>query len=105
MEADPISLLDGTGQNLDPDLGGDEDERETGRAWERSVAVGTIDVAEWDAAAKIAGKPLFRWLAERHGRTAEPQVFVYAAGGYYCPARTWRRCVQRCGAISNAATA
>ena len=54
---------------------------------ERSVAVGTIDMAVWDAAAKIAGKPLFRWLAERHGRAAEPRVFVYAAGGYYYPGK------------------
>ena len=37
---------------------------------ERSVAVGTIDMAVWDAVAKIAGKPLFRLLAERHGRAA-----------------------------------
>jgi L-alanine-DL-glutamate epimerase-like enolase superfamily enzyme len=50
---------------------------------ERSVAVGTIDMAVWDAVAKVAGKPLFRLLAERRGRTADPRVFVYAAGGYY----------------------
>jgi L-alanine-DL-glutamate epimerase-like enolase superfamily enzyme len=54
---------------------------------ERSVAVGTIDMAVWDAAAKIAGKPLFRLLAERHGRQANPRVFVYAAGGYYYPGK------------------
>ena len=54
---------------------------------ERSVAVGTIDMAVWDAVAKIAGKPLFRLLAERHGRTANPRVFVYAAGGYYYPGK------------------
>jgi D(-)-tartrate dehydratase len=29
---------------------------------ERSVAVGTLDMAIWDATAKIAGKPLFRLL-------------------------------------------
>jgi D(-)-tartrate dehydratase len=40
-----------------------------------------------DAAAKITGKPLFRWLAERHGGTADPRVFVYAAGGYYYPGK------------------
>ena len=34
---------------------------------ERSVAVGTLDMAVWDAVAKIAGKPLFRLLAERTG--------------------------------------
>ena len=33
--------------------------------------------------AKIAGKPLFRLLAERHHVQANPRVFVYAAGGYY----------------------
>ena len=54
---------------------------------ERSVAVGTIDMAVWDAVAKIAGKPLFRLLAERHGRDANPRVFVYAAGGYYYPGK------------------
>ena len=54
---------------------------------ERSVAVGTIDMAVWDAVAKIAGKPLFRLLAERHGLKANPRVFVYAAGGYYYPGK------------------
>ena len=54
---------------------------------ERSVAVGTIDMAVWDAVAKIARKPLFRLLAERHGRNANPRVFVYAAGGYYYPGK------------------
>lgn len=37
--------------------------------------------------AKIAGKPLFRLLAERRGREADPRVFVYAAGGYYYPGK------------------
>jgi L-alanine-DL-glutamate epimerase-like enolase superfamily enzyme len=54
---------------------------------ERSVAVGTIDMAVWDAVAKIAGQPLFRLLAERHGVKANPRVFVYAAGGYYYPGK------------------
>src|ERR1700730_7948267 len=39
------------------------------------------------ALAKIAGRPLFRLLAELHGRTANPRVFVYAAGGYYYPGK------------------
>jgi L-alanine-DL-glutamate epimerase-like enolase superfamily enzyme len=51
------------------------------------VAVGTLDMAIWDAVAKIAGKPLFRLLAERGGRQADPRVFVYAAGGYYDPGK------------------
>ena len=36
---------------------------------------------------KIAGEPLFRLLARRHGREADPRVFVYAAGGYYYPGK------------------
>ena len=54
---------------------------------ERSVAVGTLDMAIWDAVAKIARKPLFRLLAERYGVEANPRVFVYAAGGYYYPGK------------------
>jgi len=89
LEADPDSLRDSTGDNLDPDkvwaaLMANE---KPGGHGERSVAVGTIDMAVWDAVAKIAGKPLFRLLAERHGRGADPRVFVYAAGGYYYPGK------------------
>src|SRR2546421_6599706 len=85
MEADPKGLLDQGGDNLDPDkiwttLMSNE---KPGGHGERSVAVGTIDMAVWDAVAKIARKPLFRLLAERHGRSANPRVFVYAAGGFY----------------------
>src|SRR6266851_4254097 len=37
-----------------------------------------------DAVAKIAGRPLYRWLAERFGSgEVDRKVFVYAAGGYY----------------------
>ena len=92
--------------NLDPDkvwatLMSNE---KPGGHGERSVAVGTIDMAVWDAVAKIAGKPLFRLLAERHGREADPRVFVYAAGGYYYPGKDLSRCAARCAAISIAAT-
>ncbi len=44
-------------------------------------------MAIWDAAAKIAGMPLFRMLAEQKGREANPRVFVYAAGSYYYPGK------------------
>jgi L-alanine-DL-glutamate epimerase-like enolase superfamily enzyme len=89
LEADPKALLDDSGESLDPQriwaiLMTNE---KPGGHGERSVAVGTIDMAIWDAVAKIAGKPLFRLLAERHGRQANPRVFVYAAGGYYYPAK------------------
>jgi D(-)-tartrate dehydratase len=89
MDASPASLLDDTGDNLDPDrvwtvMMANE---KPGGHGERSVAVGTIDMAVWDAVAKIANKPLFRLLAERHGVAADPRVFVYAAGGYYYPGK------------------
>ncbi|MDQ2762308.1 MAG: mandelate racemase/muconate lactonizing enzyme family protein [Pseudomonadota bacterium] len=88
-EADPRSLLDESGENLDPDRIWRtlmQNEKPGGHG-ERSVAVGTIDMAVWDAVAKIAEKPLFRLLAERHGREADLRVFVYAAGGYYYPGK------------------
>jgi len=89
LEADPKSLLDSAGTNIDPDKAWATlmSNEKPGGHGERSVAVGTIDMAIWDAVAKIAGKPLFRLLAERHKREANPRVFVYAAGGYYYPGK------------------
>jgi D(-)-tartrate dehydratase len=89
LEADPASLRDDAGENLDPDrvwAAMMRNEKPGGHG-ERSVAVGTVDMAVWDAVAKIAGQPLFRLLAARHRRTADPRVFVYAAGGYYAPGK------------------
>src|SRR3954467_7485165 len=89
LEADPKSLLNAAGDNLDPDKiwGAMMTNEKPGGHGERSVAVGTLDMAVWDAVAKIAGQPLFRLLAERHGVPADPSVFVYAAGGYYYPGK------------------
>jgi L-alanine-DL-glutamate epimerase-like enolase superfamily enzyme len=89
LEADPASLIDESGDNLDPSKvwAAMMSNEKPGGHGERSVAVGTIDMAVWDAVAKIAGKPLFRLLAERAGREADPRVFVYAAGGYYYPGK------------------
>src|ERR1700735_5066375 len=89
LEAEPAALLDDTGDNLNPDKVWATMMRneKPGGHGDRSVAVGTIDMAVWDAVAKIAGKPLFRLLAERHGVAADPEVFVYAAGGYYYPGK------------------
>jgi L-alanine-DL-glutamate epimerase-like enolase superfamily enzyme len=89
LEADPANLIDESGDNLDPSKvwAAMMSNEKPGGHGERSVAVGTIDMAVWDAVAKIAGKPLFRLLAERAGREADPRVFVYAAGGYYYPGK------------------
>lgn len=55
---------------------------------ERSVAVGVVDMAVWDAVAKIAEVPLYRYLADTEGDgSVDDGVFVYAAGGYYYPGK------------------
>jgi L-alanine-DL-glutamate epimerase-like enolase superfamily enzyme len=90
MEADPASLVDDTGANLDPHKIWNcmfTNEKPGGHG-ERSVAMGTMDMAIWDAVAKIAEKPLYQLLAERYGDgQARREVFVYAAGGYYYPGK------------------
>ncbi|MCP1313439.1 mandelate racemase/muconate lactonizing enzyme family protein [Halomonas sp. 707D7] len=90
LEADPASLIDQAHDNLDPfaiwkTLMSNE---KPGGHGERSVAVGTLDMAVWDAVAKIAEKPLYRLLAERYrDGQADDKVWVYAAGGYYYPGK------------------
>ena len=88
--AEASVLLDESGENFDPH-----------RIWtilmrnqkpgghgERSVAVGVLDMAAWDAVAKIAGLPLYRLLANRYRNGKfDSKVFVYAAGGYYYPGK------------------
>ncbi len=86
LEAAPESLLNDAGDNLDPHriwqcLYTNE---KPGGHGERSVAIGTIDMAVWDAVAKIAEKSLFQLLAEQYGNgQVNQKIFVYAAGGYY----------------------
>ena len=86
LAADPSELIEDEATNLDPSRIWSvmfTNEKPGGHG-ERSVAMGTIDMAVWDAVAKIADEPLWRVLAEGDGRTdADPRVFVYAAGGYY----------------------
>jgi L-alanine-DL-glutamate epimerase-like enolase superfamily enzyme len=88
MAADPASLVDDKGTNLDPHKiwATMFTNEKPGGHGERSVAIGTIDMAIWDAVAKIEGKPLFQLLADRYGNgVPDRKVFVYAAGGYYYP--------------------
>lgn len=91
LSADPRSLLDETHENFDPEkiLAAMMQREKSGGHSERSIAIGTIEVAVWDAAAKIAGKPLHRLLAERYngGRSAN-RVFCYVGGGWYAPGQT-----------------
>jgi L-alanine-DL-glutamate epimerase-like enolase superfamily enzyme len=51
---------------------------------ERSIAIGTIEVACWDAVAKVEDKPLHRVLAERYNAgAAQDKVQCYVGGGWY----------------------
>jgi L-alanine-DL-glutamate epimerase-like enolase superfamily enzyme len=90
LEADTREIVDPDRDNFDPHRIWScvmRNEKPGGHG-ERSVAVGALDMAVWDAVAKIAGQPLFRLLADRYGDApANPRVFVYAAGGYYYPGK------------------
>lgn len=90
LEADADRIVDQTGANLDPFRAWDvmmSGEKPGGHG-ERSVAVGVLDMALWDAVAKIEERPLYDLLADRYGSgEASKRVWVYAAGGYYEPGK------------------
>src|SRR5260370_16901476 len=76
MAADPRTLLDEAGENLDPFRIWDtamKNEKPGGHG-ERSVAVGTLDMAVWDAVPKISGKPLYQPLADRYRGAKAPDT-------------------------------
>ena len=88
LKAKPESLLDTTGNNFDAEkiLAAMMQREKPGGHTERSVAIGTIEVACWDAVAKIEGKPLHRVLAERYnGGKVIDKVPCYVGGGWYEP--------------------
>jgi D(-)-tartrate dehydratase len=91
LRADPASLLDQSGANLDPDkiVAAMRQREKIGGDAERSIGIGTIEVAVWDAVAKIAEKPLHQVLAERYGNGKVPgKMFCYVGGGWYWPGQT-----------------
>jgi L-alanine-DL-glutamate epimerase-like enolase superfamily enzyme len=91
LGADPRSLLDEAQANFDPEkvVAVMMQREKSGGHSERSIAIGTIEVAVWDAVAKIAGKPLHRLLAERYnGGKIATKVFCYVGGGWYAPGQT-----------------
>jgi L-alanine-DL-glutamate epimerase-like enolase superfamily enzyme len=93
LRMDPKSLLDQSGDNLDPEkiLAVMRQREKIGGDAERSIGIGTIEVAVWDAVAKIAGKPLHRVLAERYGDGTVPEkMFCYVGGGWYWPGQTMK---------------
>ncbi len=90
LKAKPESLVTDAGDNFDPEkiLACMMQREKPGGHTERSVAVGTIEVAVWDAVAKIAGKPLHRVLAEKYnGGKVPDKVPCYVGGGWYQPGK------------------
>ncbi|WP_151526493.1 enolase C-terminal domain-like protein [Serinicoccus kebangsaanensis] len=92
LGSDPETLVDPATGHLDPARiwsASMRDEKPGGHG-DRAVAVGILDMAAWDLAAKLAGVSVQRLIAERSpaglGAPSE-KVWVYAAGGYYYPDR------------------
>lgn len=90
MNADDKDLIDDETGNIDPFKCWKvmmTNEKPGGHG-ERSVAVGTIDMALWDIAAKVERKPLYKLLGERYNNSNfTNEVYTYAAGGYYYPGK------------------
>ncbi len=90
LAAEPRDLVDGNHDNLDPFAvwRAFMTNEKPGGHGDRAHAAGGLDMAVWDAVAKIAGKPLWQLLAERYngGRT-DDRILVYPGGGYYYPGK------------------
>jgi D(-)-tartrate dehydratase len=88
--AEPGALLDESGRNLDPFRVWKvamSNEKPGGHG-DRAVAMAALDMAVWDAVAKIEGVPLWKLLADRfNGGRHDGSVMVYPGGGYYYPGK------------------
>lgn len=106
LDADPQSLLNDAGTNLDPHrvwAAAMSNEKPGGHG-ERSVAVGTIDMAVWDAVAKIEGKPC---SACWPNATARRPIRAYSStprAAITTRARICRPCARKCDRTWTAAT-
>lgn len=88
LAADPGALIDEANDNLDPFaiFAAMMTNEKPGGHGDRAVAAAALDMAVWDATAKIAGLPLWKLLADRfNGGRADDKVLVYPGGGYYYP--------------------
>ena len=90
LAAEPKSLTDRARDNLDPQAIWKifmTNEKPGGHG-DRAHAAGALDMAVWDAVAKIEGKPLWRLLSERYnGGKFDDKILVYPGGGYYYPGK------------------
>jgi L-alanine-DL-glutamate epimerase-like enolase superfamily enzyme len=90
LAAKPESLLNAAGDNFDPEkiLAAMMQREKPGGHTERSVAIGTIEVACWDAVAKIAGEPLHRTLSKKYNKNKKlTKIPCYVGGGWYQPGK------------------
>jgi len=90
MAADPATLIDRANDNLDAlaIYKAFMTNEKPGGHGDRAHAAGALDMAVWDAIAKIAGKPLWRLLSERYnGGAFDEKILVYPGGGYYYPGK------------------
>lgn len=90
LEADPDTLCDDSGDNLDAERVWHcfmHNEKPGGHG-DRAVAAGALDMAVWDVIAKIEGQPLWRLLSKRYnGGRFDESIMVYPGGGYYYPGK------------------
>jgi len=90
MKAPPDSLLNATGDNFDCEkiLACMMQREKPGGHTERSVAIGTLEVACWDAVAKLADQPLHAVLAQKYNNgKVQNKVPCYVGGGWYAPGK------------------
>ncbi|CAN7770352.1 mandelate racemase [Variovorax sp. LjRoot84] len=90
LAAPAESLLTDDGSNLNAEkiLARMMMREKPGGHTERSVPVGTIEVAVWDAVAKIADEPLHSVLAKKYNAgTLLERVPCYVGGGWYAPGK------------------
>lgn len=90
LDADPSEYADEENDTIDPQKLWSifmRNEKPGGHG-DRAHAAGALDMAIWDACAKLAQKPLWRLLSERfNGGQADERVLVYPGGGYYYPGK------------------
>lgn len=88
MAAAPEALLDDAGTNFDAEraLAVMMKGEKPGGHTERSVPVGTIEVALWDVIGKINDEPTAAAIARRYrGAPHDQRLFCYVGGGWYKP--------------------